>query len=219
MIRAAELHCNKSLLENFPIDLLRRTTNKTILIEILRTFIDLNSSDHRECPSCSFPQPRLNRPKEPKFFEIGCLLLRNFENKNEECLRICDKVPFMWREYLQIYFDNFEIEDFRLRIMRACLQTRDSVVLSIILPKLVDREWEIVDEGLSKIEKRICLNCDNSLGESHDFKKEEFIDWNAVIHEIVKIEGSDATLQFLFRVEKSLKDLKLDKRWNYLFTS
>ena len=212
MIRAAELHCSKSLLENFPIDLLRKTTNETILYEIFRIFIDLNSSNRRECTTCGFPQPSFNRPKEPKFLETGSLLLKKLVAQSDECLRLCDKIPFLWREYLPIYLDNCAAEDSRLKILEACLQTRDSVVLSILLPKLEKEEWKKVDEGLRRIEKGICLSCGDSWGEG-EIKKEEFIDWSGVTHEIVKKEGPDATLEFLFKVEKSLKDLKLDKRW------
>lgn len=210
MIRASELQCSKSLLENLPIEFLRTTKNATILNEILRIFLDLNSSNRRECTTCGFPHPSFNRSKEPKFIETGSLLFRKLETQSDECLRLCDKIPFMWREYLPIYLDNCVDEDSRSRILEACLQTRDSVVLSILLPKLGEREWKKVDEGLRKVEKGICLSCGDSWGEG-EIKMEEFIDWSVVTHEIVKKEGPNATLEFLSKVEKSLKNLKLDK--------
>ncbi|XP_051169355.1 BLOC-2 complex member HPS5 homolog isoform X2 [Leptopilina boulardi] len=217
MIRAAELQSNKLLLHNVPIDFIKSTTNETILREILRIFIDFNSSNRNDCLTCGYPQPTFKRAKEPKFLDIGSLFLKKFQNEPLECLKICDNVPFMWREYLPLYMNNFstlEIEDKeeeeeRWEILSACLQTKDSVALSIILPHLTEREWKKVNEILKKIEKGICLSCGDLQSER---KIEKFIDWETVTYEILKKDGSDATLEFLFKVEKFIRELRLDAK-------
>lgn len=208
MIRAAELHSNKTLLENVPIDLLRSTTNETILKEILRIFIDLNSSNRNDCATCGFPQPTLTRAKEPKFLDTGSLLLEKFQNEHVECLNICDNVPFMWREYLPLYLNNFPSEE-KGKILSACLQTRDSVALSILLIHLNEDEWRNVNEVLRKIERGICLSCGDSQGER---EIQRFIDWDKVTREILKKDGPDVALEFLFKAEKFLRELRLDTR-------
>ncbi|XP_043472667.1 Hermansky-Pudlak syndrome 5 protein homolog isoform X1 [Leptopilina heterotoma] len=207
MIRAAELQSNKSLLEYVPIDLLISTNNETILKEILRIFIDINSSSRNDCATCAFPQPTMSRAKEPKFLEMGSLLLKKFQNEHNECLKICDNVPFMWREFLPLYMENFPNEEARMKILSALLQTKDSVAASILLPHLTEREWRKVNEVLRKIEKGICLSCGDSQGER---EIEKFIDWERVTHEILKKDGPDVTLAFLFKAEKFIRDLQLD---------
>ncbi|XP_012279972.1 Hermansky-Pudlak syndrome 5 protein homolog isoform X2 [Orussus abietinus] len=205
LIRAAELHFSKGLLENLSVDLLQTTRSKKILNEVSKIFVNLNSSDYREC-SCGFPCPK-DKPSEPKFLEIGKTLLKRIaEESKDNCIEFCNKVPFMWQEYLPQYISQKCNPD---EVLRECIQTGDSNVLSVLLPSLDAKQWKSVVKYLKDIERGNCLLCGRFYGPT--VKRKPYVDWTRVARDILKRQGSNASMTFLMKAQSFVPSMTLDR--------
>ncbi|XP_011299713.1 Hermansky-Pudlak syndrome 5 protein homolog [Fopius arisanus] len=202
VVRSIERLYFHALLENISPEVLMRregSDNSYVVEEVLRAFVDLNGSDYSEC-TCGFPMFRGS--SESKFGDIGQLLVKRFSEESEDnCVKLCKSVPYLWRNYLRICIDRGERID---HLLRLCLQTRDNTVLSIILPLVEDNSWDIVADCDDRMRTGRCISCGRDEG-----NHEERIDWSGVAHEILKREGIHATMKFLTDAEKKLPRIKL----------
>ncbi|EFN79664.1 Hermansky-Pudlak syndrome 5 protein-like protein [Harpegnathos saltator] len=206
--RAAELHCHNSFLENTSVQLLRTTGSEHIVRQFVRAFTDVNASSYGRC-GCGYPSPMEQSAAEPKFLAVGQSLIARFANdKAEECGYICDKVPYMWREYLAARVERRDILD---DVLRQCLQTRDNVVLSLLLPALNEQQWSCVDACISEMENGTCLFCATPLAKKPD--RARSLDWSGIARGVMEREGPDKAVTFLFKLQNMMPDITLDKTY------
>ncbi|XP_063984014.1 BLOC-2 complex member HPS5 homolog [Diachasmimorpha longicaudata] len=179
--------------------------NRYVAEEVLRAFIDLNGSDYSEC-RCGFPKYR--RSSKPKFMNVGQFLMREFSQKGDDSyVKLCKSVPYLWRDCLRIFIDKGEKVD---HLLRLCLQTRDNIVLSIMLPLIGDDSWDLIAECDERMRIGRCISCgrdDEGQGEGEELR----IDWSGVALEILKGQGMHAAITFLNDVGRKLPRSKLEK--------
>ncbi|XP_018395388.1 PREDICTED: uncharacterized protein LOC108773909 isoform X1 [Cyphomyrmex costatus] len=203
--RAAELHYYNMFLENTSMQLIDSIGNNYILRHFVRAFIEINAPAYFRC-SCDYPYP-MDKTVEPKFLTVGESFFKIYaDDLPKECSNICDKVPYMWRVYLPIRIEGRSALD---DLLRQCLQTRDNVVLSFLLPALNDQQWNCVGTCLSEIEDNTCLFCATPLAKKFDY--DVLIDWSGIVREIMKREGPDEAMTFLIKLEDTIPNLDLDK--------
>ncbi|XP_034952200.1 Hermansky-Pudlak syndrome 5 protein homolog [Chelonus insularis] len=216
IIRSFERHYFFTLLENISINLVSTNINNCILNEMMKAFVDLNSSNYLEC-TCGYPRA-IEQCHEPKFFKVGKFLIETLiKIDKNKCILLCKNVPYMWREYLMIYIDNENVlED---DIIPLCLLTTDNIILSLLIYLLDDNQWNIFIEYIKKLERGHCLNC-NRRFEILNTNNTDLINWSGVTHEIMKKRGLDNAMTFLRRLEKSLPHIKLkqDLYQSFIFT-
>ncbi|XP_015121301.1 Hermansky-Pudlak syndrome 5 protein homolog isoform X2 [Diachasma alloeum] len=205
VVRSIERLYFHGLLESVSPEMLTppgNSDNSYVVEEVLRAFVDLNGSDYSEC-RCGFP--RYRAPSEPKFGDVGQLLMRKFSQEGgDNCVKLCKSVPYLWRDYLRIFIDKGEKVDH----LHLCLQTRDNTVLSIILPLVGDDSWDIVAECDERMRIGRCIACgrgDEDQGEVTGVG----IDWSGVALEILKRQGIHAAMTFLSDVGRKLPRIKL----------
>ncbi|KAG5321543.1 HPS5 protein, partial [Acromyrmex heyeri] len=203
--RAAELHYYNMFLENTSMQLIDSSNNNYIVRHFVRAFIEINAPAYFRC-SCGYPYP-MNKTIEPKFLAVGESLFKRYaDDLPKECSNICDKVPYMWRVYLPIRIEQRSALD---DLLRQCLQTRDNVVLSFLLPALNEQQWNCVGTCLSEIEDSTCLFCATPLAKKSNY--DILIDWSGIVKEIMKREGPDEATAFLIKLENMIPDIDLDK--------
>ncbi|KAG5315125.1 HPS5 protein, partial [Acromyrmex insinuator] len=200
--RAAELHYYNMFLENTSMQLIDSSNNNYIVRHFVRAFIEINAPAYFRC-SCGYPYP-MDKTIEPKFLAIGESLFKRYAD--DQCSNICDKVPYMWRVYLPIRIEQRSALD---DLLRQCLQTRDNVVLSFLLPALNEQQWNCVGTCLSEIEDSTCLFCATPLAKKSNY--DILIDWSGIVKEIMKREGPDEATAFLIKLENMIPDIELDK--------
>lgn len=206
--RAAELHCYNSFLESTSVQLLHSTSNDHVVRQFIRAFTDINAPSYARC-GCGYPCPMEQSIVEPKFLEIGQSLIARFANNlPEECGNICDKVPYMWREYLAARIERRDALD---DVLRQCLQTRDNIVLSFLLPVLNEQQWSCVDACINEIKNGTCLFCATSLAKKPDC--DMLIDWSGIAREIMGREGPNKATAFLKKLQSMMPDITLDKTY------
>ncbi|XP_043684541.1 Hermansky-Pudlak syndrome 5 protein homolog isoform X1 [Vespula pensylvanica] len=213
IIDNAKINFTKTFLTNVSIELLRSTMNMIIIDHFMGAFILINSSNYKEC-TCGFPFP-IDQIKEPSFLEIGKILLQKLVNRStEKCINLCNRVPYMWREYTSLYIkQQYAIED----ILRQCLLTQDSVTLSIILPILDTNQWKLITIYLKKMDDKKCLFCEKLITLETNVSS---INWNRVIFEVMKKDGPDIAMVFLKKLEVLFPLKSLDKSifQSFIFT-
>lgn len=199
IIHTSEINCLKILFKNVSTELLHFTANKFITDYFMGAFILINMYDYKEC-ICGFPYP-VDEIKEPVFIEIGKALLENFVNKNtEKCMYLCNRVPYMWREYTKLYIEQqYPVGD----ILCQCLQIRDSISLSIILPMLDTNQRKSLTMYLKYIKEGKCLFCKTLITPEANYNR-PLIDWTEIIYEIMKKDGPDVAMTFLKKLEEVL---------------
>ncbi|KAG5346515.1 HPS5 protein, partial [Acromyrmex charruanus] len=203
--RAAELHYYNMFLENTSMQLIDSSNNNYIVRHFVRAFIEINAPAYFRC-SCGYPYP-MDKTIEPKFLAVGESLFKRYaDDLPKECSNICDKVPYMWRVYLPIRIEQRSALD---DLLRQCLQTRDNVVLSFLLPALNEQQWNCVGTCLSEIEDSTCLFCATPLAKKSNY--DILIDWSGIVKEIMKREGPDEATAFLIKLENMIPDIDLDK--------
>lgn len=204
--RAAELHYYNTFLENASVQLLHSISNDLIVRQFVRAFIQINSSTYARC-SCGYPYP-MDKTVEPKFLTIGKSLIKRYVDVDllKECNNVCDQVPYMWREYLAIRIERHNTLD---DVLRQCLQTRDKVVLSFLLPALNEQQWNCISTCLGEIEEGTCLFCAMPLIEKPDYNI--LIDWSGIAGEIMKREGPDEATAFLIKLESTMPNVTFDR--------
>lgn len=208
--RAAELHYHNVFLENTSVQLLRTTASEHVVRQFARAFVDVNASAYARC-GCGYPCPmdRKVAATEPRFLAIGeSLIGRLADDLPEECSNICNRVPFMWRVYLAARVERHNPLD---DVLRQCLQTKDNVVLSFLLPALNEQQWGCVIACLGEIENGACLFCATPLARKLDHDVP--IDWSGVAREIMGREGPDQAMAFLVKLQSSMPDVTLDRRY------
>lgn len=206
--RAAELHYYNVFLGNTSMELIDSTGNDYIVRHFARAFIEVNASTYARC-SCGYPYP-IDKTVEPKFLAVGESLIKRYANDlPKECSNICDKVPYMWRVYLSIRIEQRNALD---DLLRQCLQTRDNVVLSFLLPALNEQQWSCVSTCLSEIKDGTCLFCGMPLAKKSDYDS-VLIDWSGIASEIMRREGPDEATAFLIKLESMIPDINLDRRY------
>lgn len=206
--RAAELHYYNTFLENASVQLLDSISNDLIVRQFARAFIQINASAYARC-SCGYPYP-MDKTVEPKFLTIGKSLIKRYVDVDllKECNNICDQVPYMWREYLAVRIERRNTLD---DVLRQCLQTRDKVVLSFLLPALNEQQWNCISTCLDEIEEGTCLFCAMPLTEKPDYNI--LIDWSGIAREIMKREGPDEATAFLIKLESMMPNVTFDRRY------
>ncbi|EZA60038.1 Hermansky-Pudlak syndrome 5 protein-like protein [Ooceraea biroi] len=204
--RAAELHYYNAFLENVSMQLLYSTGNDYIVRQFAKAFVEINASGSGRC-SCGYPYPLDEEAAEPKFLAVGeALIKRHVEDLPEECGNICDQVPYMWREYVSVRVARRSALD---NLLRQCLQTRDNVTLSLLLPALNEQQWACVSACLNEMEDGTCLFCAMPLVKKPDYKL--LMDWSGIAREIMKREGPDEAVAFLIKLESVIPDVNLDR--------
>ncbi|XP_076179661.1 WD40 repeat domain-containing protein pink isoform X2 [Ptiloglossa arizonensis] len=205
ILRSAELYYFNTLLENTAIQLIQSTDNKYIIKQITKAFVNINAQIYRRC-TCGNPCPT-NELAEPKFLGIGRSLLKRFVNENkEQCISLCNRVPYMWREYLPLYVEQHGV--LMNDLLRQCLQIRDNIVLSILLPLLDGKHWNLVTTYVKEMEGGQCLFCGKSIKNGNN---EISIQWSTVIHEIMKKQAPDIAMTLLVKLEKAIPNVPIDK--------
>ncbi|XP_076646519.1 WD40 repeat domain-containing protein pink [Halictus rubicundus] len=206
ILRSAELYYFNTLLENVSMQLLQSTDNTHIVKQITKAFVNINAHSCRRC-TCGSPYS-INELAEPKFLGVGRALLRKFANENQEqCVNFCNSVPYMWREYLPVCAEqNGMLSD----SLRQCLQIRDTVALSMLLPLLDGKLWSVLVTLAKQSQEGQCLFCGNYIKHGNDVALES-IEWSAVIHEIIKKQGPDLAMALLVKLEKAVPNISIDK--------
>lgn len=208
VMRAAELHYHNVFLENTTTQLLRFTNSEYIIQQFVRAFVDVNVATYVRC-SCSYPYPMDKVAVEPRFLEVGEALIEKLANDlPEECGDICNRVPYMWRTYLVARIERRNSLD---DVLRQCLQTRDNVVLSFLLPALNEQQWSCAITCLSEIKNGSCLFCAIPLVKKPDY--DILIDWSGVAREIMDREGPDEAMAFLIKLQNMIPNVTLDRRY------
>ena len=206
ILRTAELNYFNILLENTSMQLVQSTGNKHITKQILIAFVSINAQSYRRC-ACGGPY-LTNELVEPKFLEIGRSLIKRFvsESKKEQCVNLCNTVPYLWRDYLLICVEQrgVLVDD----LLRQCLQIKDNVLLSILLPVLDGKQWSLVATYLKEMHEGQCLFCGKCIKNDHN---EVSIHWTAVMHEIIKRQGPDIAMTVLAKLEKAVPNVPIDK--------
>ncbi|XP_012223906.1 BLOC-2 complex member HPS5 homolog [Linepithema humile] len=203
--RAAELHYYNTLLESTSVQSLPSAGDDYVARQLARAFVEINASAYSRC-GCGYPCP-MDKAAEPKFLTVGESLIKRYaDNLPEECGNICDKVPYMWREYLAVCIKRRNTLD---GLLRQCLQTRDNVVLSHLLLALNEHQWGCVGACLSEIEDGTCLFCATPLAKKPDYGV--LIDWSGVAGEIMRREGPDEATAFLIKLESMIPNVNLDR--------
>ncbi|KAK2580248.1 hypothetical protein KPH14_012502 [Odynerus spinipes] len=207
IIYTAKINYLRTFLKNVSTELLHSTTNKFITDHFMDAFILINMYNYKEC-TCGFPYP-IDEIKEPIFIEIGKALLENFVNRStERCMYLCNRVPYMWREYTSLYIKHqYALED----VLRQCLQIRDSITLSIILPILDVNQWKSITMYLERIKEGKCLSCEKLITVETKYDKPS-LNWNKIIFEIMKKDGPDTAITFLKKLEGILPLESFDRR-------
>lgn len=215
VIRSAELHYYNSLLENLPIQLLHKIENLETLKQLTKIFININSSKYLEC-SCNFPYPVFgsgtSTVKEPKFLNIGQVLLSKTlsTNSNNICIQLCNQIPYMWREYLSL--SDYKKEPIPEILLKRCLQTRDNLIFSIILPNLDDQQWKVTAICFETIKSVKCINCNKPYDLNQISSKDFSVDWPGVMRLIIQKQGPLKAIAFLSKTHKYLPRVIFDKR-------
>lgn len=205
--RAAELHYYNMFLENASVQSIESVGSDCVVRHFARAFIEINAPTYARC-SCGYPYP-LDKTVEPKFLAVGESLIKRYANDlPKECSNICDKVPYIWRVYLFIRIEQRTALD---DLLRQCLQTRDNVVLSFLLPALNEQQWSCVTMCLSEIKDGTCLFCATPLARKPDY--DIMIDWSGIAREIMRREGPDEATAFLIKLESMIPDVDLDRRY------
>ncbi|XP_024893611.1 Hermansky-Pudlak syndrome 5 protein homolog, partial [Temnothorax curvispinosus] len=203
--RAAELHYYNVFLENAFVQSIDSIVNDYVVRHFARAFIEINAPTYARC-SCGYPYP-MDKTVEPKFLAVGESLIKRYADElPKECSNICDKVPYMWRVYLSIRVEQRSALD---DLLRQCLQTRDNVVLSFLLPALNEQQWSCVTMCLSEIQDGTCLFCAMPLARKPDY--DVLIDWSGIAREIMSREGPDEATAFLIKLESMIPDIDLDR--------
>ncbi|XP_014605243.1 PREDICTED: Hermansky-Pudlak syndrome 5 protein homolog [Polistes canadensis] len=205
IIQNAKINCTKTFLTNVSIELLRTTMNAIITDHFMGAFVLINISNYNEC-TCGFPLPTDRQIKEPSFLEIGKALLDKFVNKStDKCIYLCNRVPYMWREYITLYMkQQYAIED----ILNQCLLTGDIVTLSIILPMLDANQWKLITKYLKIMNDKKCLSCEQLITLKTNISS---INWNGIILEVMKKDGPDTAMVFLKKLETLIPFQTFDK--------
>lgn len=204
--RAAELHYYNTFLENASVQSIDSTGNDYVVRHFTRAFIEINASTYTRC-SCSYPYP-IDKAVEPKFLAVGEFLIKRYaDSLPNECSNICDKVPYMWRVYLPVRIEQRNALD---DLLRQCLQTRDNVVLSFLLPALNEQQWSCVTMCLREIKDGTCLFCAMPLARKSDY--DVLVDWSGIAREIMEREGPDEATAFLIKLESKMPDINFDRR-------
>ncbi|XP_077254997.1 WD40 repeat domain-containing protein pink [Temnothorax americanus] len=203
--RAAELHYYNVFLENAFVRSIDSIANDYVVRHFARAFIEINAPTYARC-SCGYPYP-MDKTVEPKFLAVGESLIKRYADElPKECSNICDKVPYMWRVYLSIRVERRSALD---DLLRQCLQTRDNVVLSFLLPALNEQQWSCVAMCLGEIQDGTCLFCAMPLARKPDY--DVLIDWSGIAREIMSREGPDEATAFLIKLESMIPDIDLDR--------
>ncbi|XP_011883083.1 PREDICTED: uncharacterized protein LOC105570478 [Vollenhovia emeryi] len=203
--RAAELHYYNVFLENAFAQSIDSVVNDYIVRHLARAFVEINAPTYARC-GCGYPYP-MDKTVEPKFLAVGESLIKRYvDDLPSECSNICDKVPYMWRVYLPIRIERRSALD---DLLRQCLQTRDNVVLSFLLPALSEQQWSCVAMCLSEIGDGTCLFCAMPLARKPDY--DVLIDWSGIAREIMRKEGPDEATAFLIKLESMMPDINLDR--------
>lgn len=206
VLRSVELYYFNVLLENISMQLVQSTDNGNIAKQIVKAFINVNAQSYRMC-TCGSPYST-NELMEPKFLEIGRSLLKKLiDEDKEQCISLCNKVPYLWRVYLPLYIEHNGV--LMNDLLRQCLQIRDSLMLSILLPLLDGKHWNLVASSVKEMQDGHCLFCGMSLRKGNN---EALINWSAVIFEIMKKQGPDIAMSLLVKLEKSVPNVPIDRR-------
>lgn len=206
VFRTTELHCNNSFLESIPTNLIEQTARMT-LVEIVReTFLTMNVSKSENC-SCGNNLPPIEGFSEPRFLDVGQVLLRRYREIKDDltCLKLCSNVPFLWRDYISNCDTKLlESDDF----LKKALQTRDKIVLATVMKNWDFERWRIVIEMVKKLEEGRCLNCEKIVAEGNeDLTK---LRWSEIMEEINCSDGPETALKFMYQVNELLPDVKFD---------
>lgn len=205
VLRSVELYYFNVLLENVSIQLIQSTDNENIIKQIMKTFVNVNTQSCRKC-TCGSVYP-MKELIEPKFLEIGRSLLKKMLDEcKEHCISLCYKIPYMWREFLPLYTEQHGIMSNDL--IRQCLQTRDNIVFSILLPLLDGKHWNYIATYTKEIQEGQCLFCGKSMKRGNH---EEWVNWTAVIYEIMKKQGPDIAMTLLIKLEKAIPNIHIDR--------
>ncbi|KOX77760.1 Hermansky-Pudlak syndrome 5 protein like protein [Melipona quadrifasciata] len=205
VLRSVELYYFNVLLENVSIQLIQSTDNENIIKQIMKTFVNVNTQSCRKCTCGSVYS--MKELIEPKFLEIGRSLLKKMLDEcKEHCISLCYKIPYMWREFLPLYTEQHGIMSNDL--IRQCLQTRDNIVFSILLPLLDGKHWNYIATYTKEIQEGQCLFCGKSMKRGNH---EEWVNWTAVIYEIMKKQGPDIAMTLLIKLEKAIPNIHIDR--------
>ncbi|XP_017880280.1 Hermansky-Pudlak syndrome 5 protein homolog [Ceratina calcarata] len=203
VLRSVQLYYFNALLENVSTQMIQFTDNETIVKQLMKAFVNANGQNCRRC-TCGSPW-LMNELIEPKFLGIGRSILRKIVDEDkEQCLSLCNKVPYMWREYLPLHIERHAMTN---DLLRQCLQTRDNNVISIILPLMDGKQWNLVATYAKEMQEGQCLFCGKSMKSGNN----EEMNWTAVIYEIIKKQGSDVALALLTKLEKAIPNVPIDR--------
>lgn len=218
VIHSAQLHYSNSLLENVPLELLRRTENREILKQLVKIFVEINSLKYVEC-CCGFPYPVFgtgaSKSTEPKFLDIGRVLLDKLllYESDDACLQFCNKIPYMWRDYL--FLKEYTKQRIPDVLLQQCLQIRDNLVLSLMLPLLDTQQWKVAAQCFENIKNGRCVSCGKPYDGEQVSCKEFDVDWPGIIYYIVKKHGCSKAMTFLRKVHENLPQVVFEKRYFY----
>lgn len=197
IIRSIEKNYFYTLLTNTSSDNFEIIKSDFIVNEILRGFLDLNS-----CKSGDKKLSNKEKIAEPKFLIIGRSLLSRLSDKNH-CIELCKNVPYMWRYYLSICSTKGEDID---GFIDLCLDTRDSVVIAILIMMIDEKQWKILVDYFGRMDA-------GGLDDKDDnFFKNRGIDWSSVVFEIMRQKGTECAMTFLTIIESNLPRIKLKNR-------
>ncbi|XP_066596992.1 uncharacterized protein pink [Prorops nasuta] len=197
-------HYFETLLSNSSAEKIMENTNDLVNEELCRVFVEINVSNIPKC-LCGFPEP-INDTIKIKFLELGNALLSRNITCSKMCLYICKNIPYMWQEYLPYYIHaKLPIN----HILQECIQTIDSRILSILLPKLGKKKWKSAIKFLYVALDKKCLFCLKSTKDENE--GEFFYDWTNILQQIFKKYGVEETFSFLERLESSLGNVMFDK--------
>ncbi|XP_012263221.2 Hermansky-Pudlak syndrome 5 protein homolog [Athalia rosae] len=206
-IETAEQYYRNNFLTKLNKNRLSKTQNECVLNEAMKSFLTINVVDYNKC-ECGLLVPT-EEIEEPKFLDIGIAILQRYSKESKPtCISLCEKVPYLWRAYVTIFKSQEDLSD--ERTFAQCLQTRNELILSYILPPLKKKQWEFAIKAINRLKLDKCVFCNRPI-KSTDKRNTLSINWNNVANEIGNREGPDAAVSFLTRMVKHLPYLSLDK--------
>ncbi|XP_003703268.1 WD40 repeat domain-containing protein pink [Megachile rotundata] len=205
ILRSVELYYFNALLENISVQLIESSDNETIIKQVMKAFVNINAQNYKMC-TCGSPCPT-DELVDPKFLEIGRYLLKKtIDESKEQCIILCNKVPYMWREYLSVYVNRHDV--LTNDLLRQCLQIRDSNLLSTLLVLLDEKHWCLIPRYVKEMQEGLCLFCGKSIKKGSN---EVSINWTTVVYDIMKKQGPDIAIMIVTKLVQAIPNISVDK--------
>lgn len=164
-------------------------------------FCTVNDYTKSMC-QCSFALPSA-KENVPKFYEIGCALLRRLWVINcVLCEELCERVSFMWMYLVKELQSENNLTDLLPRL----IQFSDENLITYFSHKFTYDTWDNAARLLLKLKDCLCLNCECGFQTEHD----STIKWNNFAMLMLQSMGAPNTIKLLTRYSNVITSTDLN---------